>query len=356
MNTDVKLPTSLDDVLLSGELPPLVLTAFTRPDLLKDVLEAISQQSLLPLKIIAFVDGARKLDDRPLIEECISLLKEFSTTVPVHIVARTNNLGCDQNIILALTEVLSSYDCLVFIEDDIVTNRYFYDRMCRLLEVYRDYKQVFSVSSYRSVPEELDTYIDTDFIASNRVFSWGFATWADRWKEIDLVSKSGQYNPFGSFYKIPATCQTKMTMINQFWLEKNQKTDWVITLTLAALYYQKVHIIPTTSFTYNIGFGHPESKTYKGKEPSWVNSRYDANFRPNILPSSLELPRQLSLALSDIDLIQYLLKYKELWLSPSAFLYLLRNAKGLSSMVLLLKLFITRLPIMLRRWHSGLPI
>ena len=89
MNSDVKLPTSLDDVLLSGELPPLVLITFTRPDLLKEVLKAISQQSLLPPKIIAFVDGSRKANDKPLIEQCISLLEEFSTLVPVHIVART---------------------------------------------------------------------------------------------------------------------------------------------------------------------------------------------------------------------------------------------------------------------------
>ena len=325
MNSDAKLPTSLDDVLLPEELPPLVLTAFARADLLKDVLEGISQQSLLPSKMIAFVDGPRTVKDQPLIEECISLLKDFSTLIPVHIVRRTNNLGCDQNVILGFTEVLSSYDSLIYIEDDTITNPYFYDRMCRLLEVYRESKQVCSISSYANIPKEFDPHIDTDFIASNRFFSWGFATWADQWKEIDLINQSNQYNPFGSFYKIPATCQTKMTMINQFWLEKNQKTDWVITLTLAALCHQKVHIIPTTSFTYNSGFGHPESETYKGKEQSWVNARYDVNFRPNSLPSNLELPTQLSIALSDIELARHLLKYKTLWLSPLAFIYLFKN-------------------------------
>ena len=81
MNSDVKLPTSLDDVLLPEESPPLVLTAFTRPDLLKDVLEGISQQSLLPSKMIAFVDSPRNVNDKPLIEQCISLLKDFSTLI-----------------------------------------------------------------------------------------------------------------------------------------------------------------------------------------------------------------------------------------------------------------------------------
>ncbi len=358
MNSHVNSATCLDDVLLSEKLPPLVLFAFVRPELLKEVLTAIAQQSLLPAKIIAFIDGPRNVDDKPLIEECISLLEEFSTSIsmPVDIVTRRYNLGCDQNITLGLTEVLSSHDSLVYLEDDTVPNRHFYDRMCRLLEVYRDRQEVCSVSAYASLPAELDTKIDRDFIVSNRVFCLGFGIWSDRWKELDLVNKSDQYNPFNKFYKIPATSQTKMTMINQFWLEKNQQTDWVITFTLAALYHHKVHIIPTTSFTYNIGCGHSQSKTYKGKEEAWVNARYDAEFCPNHLPSSLELPSELSLILTDLELTDHLLKQKNLWLNPSAFLYLLKNTKSFNSGVILTKLFITRLPLMLRRWRSGLPV
>ena len=355
MNNHLKLASSLDDVPLPETLPPIVITAFARPELLEEVLTAISHQSLLPPKIIGFIDGARKSDDEPLIAQCISLLEDFSALVPVEIVARKNNLGCDQNVILGFTEVLSSHDSLVYLEDDNLPNKNYYDRMCRLLEAYRECKQVCSISSYANLPAGFDTQIDTDFIVSNRVFSWGFATWFDRWQEIDLANQSGQYNPFGNFYRIPATSQTKMTMVNQFWLEKNKKTDWVITFTLAALYHQKVHIIPTTSFTYNTGFGHPQSETYKGKEPNWVNSKYQADFRPNSLPSSLELPDQLKLALTDSDLVQHLLKQKALWLNLSAFLYLLAKSSSLSSMVMLTKLFIARLPLTLKRWRSGLP-
>ncbi|MGF1480467.1 MAG: sugar transferase [Cyanophyceae cyanobacterium] len=355
MNSAVELPTSLENVVLPAELPPLVLIAFTRPDLLQAVLKAISQQSLLPPKIVAFVDGPRKSEDLPLIQRCVALLKEFSL-VPIEIVARTSNLGCDQNVILGLTEVLSFCDALVYLEDDTIPNPYFYDRMCRLLQAYREYPQVCSVSAYAGLPAELEPQLDTDFIVSNRVFCWGFGTWSDRWQEIALAHRSGQYNPFHHFYKIPATAQTKMTIVNQFWLEKNQQTDWVITFTLAALKHQKVHLIPTTSFVYNIGFGHAQSKTYKGKEQAWVNARYQENFCPNSLPSNLKLTAQLGLTLSDIELTQHLLKQKGLWLSPSAFLYLLKNAKSLKSITLLVKLFIIRLPLLMKRWRSGLPL
>ncbi|MEM9447518.1 MAG: sugar transferase [Cyanobacteria bacterium P01_E01_bin.6] len=358
MANPMTLTMSLDDVVLSGNLPPVVLFAFTRPELLKDVLAAIRLQSLLPPTVIAFVDGARKAEDQPLIDQCIAFLEEFSarSSIPVHIVARTQNLGCDRNVIDGLTEVLSSHDALVYLEDDTVPNPCFYDRMCRLLECYREDERVCSVSAYASLPAELDASINTDFIASNRVFCWGFGTWADQWNAIDLANQSAQYNPFESFYKIPATSQTKLTMINQFWLETDHKTDWVITFTLAALHLGKVHVVPTRSFTFNIGFGHPQSKTYKGKEPAWVNDRYDANVCPSTLPATLDILDALGRSLTTTELVQHLSKHRGLWLKPAAFLYWLKRGQSVDSVASLVRLFISRLPVMMKRWRMGLPI
>ncbi|MEA5571676.1 sugar transferase [Calothrix sp. UHCC 0171] len=354
MNTN--LPLSLDNVALPEKLPPLVIIAFTRPELIKEVLTGVSQQLLLPQQIIAFVDGARKASDEPLISQCINLLEEFSSQIPVKIIARSQNLGCDKNIILAFTEVLSEYDSLIHLNDDIVPNRFFYDRMCRLLEAYRHHQEVFSISSYASLPEELDKSINSDFILSKRVFDWGFGIWADRWHDIDLVNRPAQYNPFGGFYNIPATIQTKLTLVNQFWLEHNNQTDWVITITIAALYKNKIHIIPTTSFIRNIGFEHPDSKTYKGKEPQWANARYDEFARPDSLPSSLELVDILKKSLNEVEFVRYLSAQNGLWLSPSAVWSLLWRTRGLYHKFLFLKLFITRIPVMLRRLRNGLPV
>jgi hypothetical protein len=349
-------PTLLDDIPLPKKLPPLVLIAFTRPELLRQVLIGIAQQSILPENIIAFIDGARHSNDVPLIEKCISLLENFSSTVSVKIVARTKNLGCDQNTILSFTDVLSEHDALIHLEDDVVPNRFFYDRMCRLLEAYRNYSEIFSVSAYANLPAECDEMIDRDFIVSNRVFGLGFGIWADRWQQIDLANKPDQYNPFGNFYRIPITIQTKSTMLNQFWLEKNYQTDWVITLTLAALYQNKLHVIPRKSFVKNIGFGHPQAKTYKCPEPAWVNARYDGATFPNHLPSTLELADLLASRLNGTELAEYLSQQQGLWIPPSALLYFLRQYKGLESKISFLQLFMSRLPIMIRRWRSQLYI
>ncbi len=360
MNYDQELPVSLDEVKLPKQLPPLVIVAFTRPDLLKEVIAGVRQQSLLPQQIIAFVDGARKPKDEPLIKECIELLEALSELVSVKIVARIENLGRNPkgnlNVILGLTEVLAEYDSLVYLEDDIVPNAGFYDRMCRLLTVYRDRKEIFSISAYASVPEKYHQS-EPDFTFSKRFYSWGWAIWADRWQEIDLANSAPPYNPFGSFTNIPLTAETKQTMTYQFWLEKNLKTDWVIAATLSALYHNKIHLIPTKSLVQNIGFGHSESKNYSQRSDSiWVNARYAPSSIPHILPSSLELNSDLSRILNGQELAEYLESKKNIWLNFGDISQLLLKYSDLKSKTGLIKLFMARIPMFLQRWRSGLKI
>lgn len=349
------IPDSLDGIALPKELPPIVLVAFTRPELLKEVLSAIRQQSLLPQQILAFVDGPRTERDKPLIQQCVALLEAFSKEIPVEIIARSHNLGCDKNVIAALTEVFSRYETLVYLEDDVVPNPCFYDRMCRLLEAYRHHKQIFSVSAYANFPEELAHRFDKDFMVSNRVFAQGLATWSDRWNDLNLIDQPQAHNPFQHFYNIPATIQTKHTILNQFFLEKNHQTDWVITMTLGALSKQRVHITPKVSFVRNIGFGHPDAKTYREAEPAWINARYDASAYPDSLPSSLELLNVLATPLKGAELVQHLEKSAGVWLNLPAMKHFLEKYQGLHKWSFI-KLFLTRAPIMLKRWRSGLPV
>lgn len=349
------LPLDLDEVALPDPLPPLIITAFTRPDLLAPVLEAIDQQVLQPREIIAYIDGARNEADEILIQQCVDILEAFNRPErSIQIRRYAENLGCDQNVIRSFTEVLSTHEYLIYIEDDDLPNPWCYDRLCRLLSAYKHHPKVFSVTAYSSlgIAEDL---IETDFFTSHRVFSWGFGIWADRWLEMNLAGKSGQYNPFGQFYKIPAKTETKMTLINQFWLEKNHKTDWVITMTLFALSQGKVHIVPKHSLVKNIGFGHEQSETYRGKEQSWVNCRYSAQAKLNSLPRTLQPYDAVEKLLTGVELAQYFDR-KKIWLSPSAYFYLLRHHLGIHSSFSLTYIFLKRLVVLLKRWKGGLKI
>ncbi|MFM7405969.1 MAG: glycosyltransferase family 2 protein [Cuspidothrix sp.] len=354
INENSQLSLSLDEISLPEELPPIVILAFTRPDLLKQFPPAIAKQTLLPRQIIAFIDGPRNEKDQSSINECISLLTEFSQTIPVKIINQQHNLGCDAHAIYAITEALSHHPAIIYLEDDTIPNPYFYDRMCRLLVAYRDYPQVCSVTAYANFPSEIRELITTDFMVSKRVFAYGLATWADRWQKLNLSNHPQSYNPFGNFYNIPATKQTKYTIVNQFFLEKQKQQDWVITLTLAALNQGYIHITPMASFVDNIGFGHPQAKTYNsGGEPAWGNAHRDLSSRPNTLPTSLELIEPLAKSLTGVELVEHLENCQGLWLTPSAMIYLFNKYNSLPERMAILRLFFSRLVVMIRRWRSG---
>jgi hypothetical protein len=349
-----ELPTSLNQVSLPDQLPPIVMAAFTRPELVEKVLEALAAQTLYPPKIFAYIDGVRGPKDSPLVQATIEVLQAFSQTIPVEIIQRPENMGCDRNVIAAVTEVLAQYPSMVHLEDDVVPNPDFYDRICRLLAAYQDHPQVFSVSAYANYPEELAPYLDRDFMVSNRVFSFGFSTWADRWQAIDLANKPEGYNAFGSFSKIPATIQTKYTMVNQFFIEKNRKTDWCISMTLASLEQGFVHIVPTQSFIRNIGFGHAEAINYRNGEPDWANAHYQAAPSLDRLPLSLELHEILAKPLSAPILIQHL-QQQSVWLNPIALWNFLSRSAQLSDWLSWLTFFNSRFMTLARRVRSGLP-
>ncbi|KYC36353.1 sugar transferase [Scytonema hofmannii PCC 7110] len=348
-NQKLKLPLSLNEVELPKDLPPIVLLTFTRPDLLEQVLSALAKQTLKPKKILAFIDGARNEKDKKLIKKSINLLQGFSNTIPVDIISRSHNLGCDVNAVTALTQVFNHFSAAIYLEDDVVPNPYFYDRMCRLLVAYRDFPQVFSVTAYANFPQGLNQVIQEDFMVSQRVFALGLGTWADRWHDLNLAKYKQGYNPFGNYYKIPATIQTKYTIVNQFFLENNHKKDWVITLTLACLYKKYVHITPMVSFVHNIGCGHPEAKTYnKGGEPHWINLHSDRTANLNKLPPSLKVVDKLADSLEGVALAKHLQKCYGIWLSPSATWYLIRKYPGWQSKIAFLRLFFARIMKYLR--------
>ncbi|MFW6359628.1 MAG: sugar transferase, partial [Chroococcales cyanobacterium] len=265
------------------------------------------------------------------------------------------NLGCDDNSVSAITEALSQYSTALFLEDDVVPNPYYYDRMCRLLEAYRPFQKVFSVGAYANFPGGVDELVSEDFMVSRRIFSWGFGTWADRWNSINIEGLKTAYNPFGKFCNVPVTLQTKFTITNQFFLEKNNQLDWCISMTLASLYQDQIHITPMVSFIKNIGFGHPESKTYRGAEADWVNANYDPHACPNTLPTTLELIEPLATVFDGVAVAEYLKSHSSIWLDIPDLWELFKQYPTWSSRVTFAKLFAQQFPTLARRWRAGLP-
>lgn len=334
--------TSLSQVPLPSELPPVLLTCFTRPDVLKPVLDMLRQQTVKPERIIAYIDKGRDEEEVCLTQECTQLVNNLADEFAVEIFQREQNMGCDLNTIDALNCSCNRFPMIILLEDDDLPNKYFYELMCKLLVYYEPHKHIFGINGYAPTFRGIEDIVREDYFLSQRFFSWGWATWADRWLSLDTDKIKQSDNPFGKFYDIPLTRQSKITMVNQYYIERGKGTDWVITTTLACLSRGYYTVAPLKSFVKNIGFGHERAESYKGgSTPSWVNPDYHPDNCPQILPSSLEPIPEISRVFTPLETLE-VIKENRLYLRLNEAKALFSKDYSLKFKVNLIKLVISQ--------------
>ncbi len=125
------------------------------------------------------------------------------------------NLGLKQNILYAINYIINRYGKGIFLEDDIITSRYFLDYMNSGLKIYENVESVCQISGY----SYLEKYFPADclatqyFLKGGDCLAWG--TWRRAWREyddnatdlrlkIDSGGKIREFNRGGSypFYKL----------------------------------------------------------------------------------------------------------------------------------------------------------
>ena len=110
-----------------------------------------------------------------LVREYIGSISGFKK---VHIVERKTNNRIANNR-GGMRQLLEQYGRLIFLEEDVVTSRYFLSYMNHCLSIYEGNKEVLSVSGYSPNISIHSSYPNRNYFIP-RFNAWGFATWADR--------------------------------------------------------------------------------------------------------------------------------------------------------------------------------
>jgi len=102
----------------------------------------------------------------------------------VRITEAEENKGLANSIIQGVKELMSKYDKVIVMEDDLICSLDYLEYMNEALEVYQNNKLIWSISGYTpnlSFPKAFEEQV----YLSSRGCSWGWATWKDRWKKVD---------------------------------------------------------------------------------------------------------------------------------------------------------------------------
>jgi len=139
--------------------------------------------------LIIYSDGWRSENDRHDVLNVRSYLNKIEGFKSVTTILSNGNKGLANSIILGVSEVISKFEKIIVLEDDLIVSRYFLRFMNDALELYKNNNIIWSVSGYCPNLPCLKNYCEDAFL-SLRSSSWGWASWEDRWNKVDWDVKN----------------------------------------------------------------------------------------------------------------------------------------------------------------------
>lgn len=237
---------------------PIALFVYNRPEHTRRTLEALrcnegANESVLHV----FADGP-KPDTAPenlqRIAEVRDIISHIDGFKEVHLHIAERNKGLAQSIIDGITEVINHAGRIIVLEDDIETIPQFLPYMNRALDVYENRKDIWTVGGMNvdiKLPAEYTAKRDLYLV--HRSCSWGWATWSDRWRDIDWEVKD-----FRQFIANPRAVRRfdrggeGMSGMLQARME-GRNNSWAIVYDYHVYKHNGYCIRPVRSFTRNIG-------------------------------------------------------------------------------------------------------
>lgn len=164
---------------------PVLVIAYRRPNLTAALLRRLGE--VYPgSQIWVFVDGPRGSDDAEAVRAVEAVVSAFVDRTGARAKFSPNNLGCRQGVTAAIDWFFGQVDRGFILEDDCFPHSDFFRLGNFVLETYRDDFRVAQFSGRRQVPAVRSRSGPTpafefDYLGS----TWGWATWASRWKYFD---------------------------------------------------------------------------------------------------------------------------------------------------------------------------
>lgn len=163
---------------------PVVLLAFNRPDATAQVMARL--RTVRPRRLLVSVDGPRESvgTDHENVERVRRLVTDIDWACDVNTRFVDRNLGCREGVPAGLDWAFGLVDRAIVLEDDCLPDPSLFPFCEQLLDRYADEPRIMGIGGHRWEGPDLS---DGDsYYVSRYTSSWGWATWADRWRHFDL--------------------------------------------------------------------------------------------------------------------------------------------------------------------------
>lgn len=258
---------------MTNNLAPIVVFSYNRPDHLRRTLEALAKNDLADQSVLyIYCDGAKDTATDEQRQRIIENRKVAHSAIgfkELHVIEREYNVGLMNNIVGAVTEIISQYGRIIVFEDDMLTSpgtlRYFNDA----LTIYKDDEKVMHIVSYM-FPHRYP--LPETFFYTVPYPGGGWATWQRAWKyysnDINELYNCWKDNlEYFNYWNHDETDLVKQLVDNY----KGTLRTWFVRWYAVMLRMGGLTLYPGRSLVTNIGFdGTGDNCVRLERNPYWV--------------------------------------------------------------------------------------
>ena len=181
---------------------PIVLFVYNRADHFSETFRALCAcEEAKDSVLYIFADGPKDEAGRAAVEDCRAAVRAAvgdCVFKDVHISEAPENRGLAASVIAGVTEVLSLCGRAIVLEDDSVAAPGLLTFMNAALDAFAPDRRVGAVAGYTPAIELPRDYT-ADVFTCYRSCSCAWATWADRWQDVDW-----ELTDLSAFYRDPS--------------------------------------------------------------------------------------------------------------------------------------------------------
>ncbi len=241
---------------------PILLFCYKRLDSLQQTVSALKKCVFASeSELYVFSDGAKAEKDKQPVEEVRAFIKDITGFKKVIIKESERNRGLASSIIEGVTDVLKFSERVIVLEDDLIVSTNFLAYMNQGLEYYTNHSKVYSIAGY-TIPMKVPGGYPYDVYFLPRASSWGWATWKNKWEDIDWsVSDFAEFS--SNKESIRQFNKGGSDMFAMLKKQMNGEIDsWAIRWCYHQYKTQTYSAFPVSSMVQNIGFTSDATNTY----------------------------------------------------------------------------------------------
>jgi hypothetical protein len=243
----------------------VLLLAFNRPEVTRQVLEAIAGYA--PPRLYVALDGPRAghPTDTKNCTAVRQLVADWETANPgckVHNLYRDHNLGCGRAVSSGISWFFDEEEMGIVLEDDSLPNPSFFIFCETMLWKYRDTSRIMHIGGsnhlHGAVPMNSSWYF------SRYPHIWGWASWRRAWSQYRF-----DMSELDKLLKLPYFLRYYKPEIFQL-TARGQLDTWDIQWIYTFLINDGLSVLPNGNFIKNIGFDD-QGGTHHNAKPAWYD-------------------------------------------------------------------------------------